>query len=483
LSEQYLKYVKDEQPLDSAASSDSFQREVYVLGSGLYEGATAELARAMTDAPGTVLKAGTGIGLGVGLSILQRRAGFCRLLSQSAAGSLGVAFAADVANRAQITSLALHDAGLSEHNVEQSKKTVAGSLGVMLGDVTVMTAGAALGIGATRLWRGSGAERIPAAVPRGENTSANVKELGMRLTSAPETAPRLEYHIDSASAQSAFGANSRCIPSMAVKEGKLHQQLLVVDAASPTTRLYDMAEPVVFRLKYSDSKSKFSGTAFLLDENGHFATAAHVVERTRGATGSAVSLELASDLLVPGQILLRDVSADVALLKFDPQVLSEALARVGRTIPTPLNFAPPTLTLSQEVALFGRPAHANRTVMTEGRLHDVWQKSPHIGKDGMASTDVLTAVARQRSHVDCWDGSSGGPLVNGNGELIGLLTGSGKMASHSTSSEHVRYLLELARKSPTVPADLPTFTIGRVFDETKGVYRVKVDGLQVIPGS
>jgi len=141
------------------------------------------------------------------------------------------------------------------------------------------------------------------------------------------------------------------------------------------------------------------GSGFVVREDGYIATSNHVVAKV-----NKVRVVLRDGRLVDATIVGRDPSRDFALLKISEKIELKPLKlgdsdklKVGQivlAIGNPLGLeGPPTVTMGVISAL-------NRTV-----------KSPSVVLENVIQTDAAINP-----------GNSGGPLVNLNGEVIGINT-------------------------------------------------------------
>ena len=141
-----------------------------------------------------------------------------------------------------------------------------------------------------------------------------------------------------------------------------------------------------------------TGSGFVLDQNGYILTNAHVVE---GARTVSVRFEGGADS-VDARVVGRDLSTDIAVLKVDP---SQAKLR-----PLPLGNSDDVQVGDPAIAI-GNPFGYDRTV----------------------TTGIISALQRQIrapngftiGHVIQTDapinpGNSGGPLLNSDGQVIGI---------------------------------------------------------------
>lgn len=140
-----------------------------------------------------------------------------------------------------------------------------------------------------------------------------------------------------------------------------------------------------------------TGTGFLIDDHGHVVTNAHVVQ---GA--SQVGLRTADDRVLPAEVVGRDLSTDLAVLQVDPGGLDAE--------PLPLGDSD-AVEVGDPVVAMGNPFGLDDTI-TSGIVSAKQRRIS--GPDGFTIEDVIQTDAAVNP------GNSGGPLVNLDGEVIGV---------------------------------------------------------------
>ncbi|MEA2482598.1 MAG: hypothetical protein QOC55_545 [Thermoleophilaceae bacterium] len=141
-----------------------------------------------------------------------------------------------------------------------------------------------------------------------------------------------------------------------------------------------------------------TGSGFVLDHNGYILTNAHVVEGTRSAS---IRFGEGGDL-VDARVVGQDLSTDIAVLKVDPAAAKLKPLKLGDS----------------------RLMHVGDPVIAIGNP---------FGYDRTVTTGIVSALQRQIrapngftiGHVIQTDapinpGNSGGPLLNSDGEVIGI---------------------------------------------------------------
>jgi S1-C subfamily serine protease len=147
------------------------------------------------------------------------------------------------------------------------------------------------------------------------------------------------------------------------------------------------------------------GSGFVVDEEGHIATNAHVVTSGRGdrlRRAEQVYVEFGDGNRVPGEIVGVDPNADVALLKVDPGGLTLTPLRIGSS---------QGLTVGEPVAAIGSPFGERRS-LSVGVISALDRDIESLTAFTIGNAIQTDAAINQ--------GNSGGPLLNARGEVIGM---------------------------------------------------------------
>lgn len=159
-----------------------------------------------------------------------------------------------------------------------------------------------------------------------------------------------------------------------------------------------------------------SGSGFIVDEQGHVVTNAHVVQ---GA--EKVLVRLSDGAEMEAKVVGRDTLIDVAVLKLD--------LPAGQPLPAIAKFGDSSkMRAGDQVVAIGTALGEFPNTVSEGTVNAV-----HRDFDGMYPIAALV-----QHDAEIWHGNSGGPLLNLRGEVVGVNVagiGSGMMGADSGSAD------------------------------------------------
>ena len=142
-------------------------------------------------------------------------------------------------------------------------------------------------------------------------------------------------------------------------------------------------------------KVDYRATGFLIDKKVYLITNAHVVERMKN-----IYVQNSKGALFAAVTVYTDKNLDLAVLKINDSTYND------EGIYIPYSFKKSSSDLGEQIFTMGFPK--NEIVYGEGYL------SSKSGNDGDSTEYQLTISANP--------GNSGGPVVNKNGEIIGVIT-------------------------------------------------------------
>jgi len=194
----------------------------------------------------------------------------------------------------------------------------------------------------------------------------------------------------------------------------------------------------------------FSGTSFAIDPRGYLLTSAHVV-----ANAAKVYVQNKDGIDYRAKVVYTDKLKDLAVLKIE----DEDFKNLGSL---PYAFRKSNAELAEPVFTLGFPK--NEIVYGEGYL------SALTGMKGDTMASQITISANP--------GNSGGPVLNKNGELIGILNArqtSAEGVVFAIKSKYILETLEELKKIDTGVAYLkvPTTSALRGLDRSKQVEKMR----------
>jgi len=193
----------------------------------------------------------------------------------------------------------------------------------------------------------------------------------------------------------------------------------------------------------------FRATSFLIDGKGYLVTNAHVAKRLR-----SIRVENNKGESFSAVVVSVDDNSDIAILK----IIDAGFKTVSNL---PYSIRKTNVDLAEQLFTLGFPR--NEIVYGEGYL------SAKSGNDGDSTAYQLT--------VSVNPGNSGGPVLNKNGEVIGIITSKQKNADgvvYAAKSLNIYKLLDAIKKaSDTTNIKVPNNTGLKGLDRTLQVKKME----------
>ena len=200
----------------------------------------------------------------------------------------------------------------------------------------------------------------------------------------------------------------------------------------------------------------FRATGFLIDGKGFIATNAHVVNRMK-----TIYVENSKGEYFTAETIYTDQNTDLAILK-----INDTAYKTIYNLPYSINKT--NSDLGEQIFTMGYPR--NEIVYGEGYL------SAKSGNEG-------DSTAYQVS-VSVNPGNSGGPVLNKNGEVIGIITSKNSTADgvvFAAKSKNIYKLLEAAKKNgDTTNIKLPNNTSLKGLDRVQQVKKMEAFVFMVV---
>lgn len=167
--------------------------------------------------------------------------------------------------------------------------------------------------------------------------------------------------------------------------------------------IYEKSNPGVVAIQVLTESGSGLGSGFVFDDEGHIITNYHVVE---GET--ELEVDFASGFKTRGELVGIDTDSDLAIIKVD--------APAEELHPLPLGDSS-EIKVGQTVVAIGSPFRFNGTMTTGivsslGRTLESLRQAP--GGSNFSAGDIIQTDAAINP------GNSGGPLLNLDGEVIGV---------------------------------------------------------------
>lgn len=181
---------------------------------------------------------------------------------------------------------------------------------------------------------------------------------------------------------------------------------------SNTVELVDLLRPSVVHIRSEAATlddfgqlvpSGGVGTGFIVDNDGHIVTNNHVISTDNGAAADNITITLDDGSQHDATIVGRDPPTDIAVLKIDADNLNPAT--LGNS--SALQVGEDVIAIGNALDLSGGPTVTKGVVSALGRL---------IQESNVSIPDAIQTDAAINP------GNSGGPLVNADGEVVGITT-------------------------------------------------------------
>lgn len=164
----------------------------------------------------------------------------------------------------------------------------------------------------------------------------------------------------------------------------------------------------------------YGGSGFAIGSNGYFATNYHVVEKA-----DSIYLQMNNGKAYKASIIKVNTDADLAIVKIDDPSFSFKQAM-------PYTIDKKVAPLGQRIFSIGFPK--DEVVYNEGYI------SSEKGYDGNANAYQLEITANP--------GQSGAPILDRNGNIVGIITGKQSNTSGTTFAVHAEQLLKMIAELP-----------------------------------
>jgi putative serine protease PepD len=202
-----------------------------------------------------------------------------------------------------------------------------------------------------------------------------------------------------------------------------------LDGVNAVTAAAQKASPSVVTISVSSGTSGGTGSGIILAASGHILTNTHVVTLDGQAAHAAIEVRTSDGRVYPGTVVGTDPLSDLAIVQITaPGLVAASLGDSGK-----VKVGDAAIAIGAPLGLSGTVtggivSAANRTIETASSASSGSQSGSSGAVHGSISINVIQTDAAINP------GNSGGPLVNTNGEIIGVNVAIASAGSPSSSS-------------------------------------------------
>jgi 2-alkenal reductase len=274
------------------------------------------------------------------------------------------------------------------------------------------------------------------------------------------------------SLQSTLEASTALKP--AVQEPAAVEAPPIVSQENDLTRLYENVIPGIVSIKVETASGGGMGTGFVYDTNGYIVTNEHVID---GYT--AIEVDFSSGYKINATVVGADKDSDIAVLKVD--------APSSELHPLPLGDSR-AVKVGQSVVAIGNPFGLNGT-MTLGIISALGRTQESNRQASNGGTFSVADMIQTDAAIN--PGNSGGPLLNLNGEVLGINRSirTANTVGGEASNSGVGFALPINLVKRVVPAiikvgqfDYPYMGISTLNSDLMNLAIIKELGLERMTG-
>lgn len=211
--------------------------------------------------------------------------------------------------------------------------------------------------------------------------------------------------------------------------------------------VYERVNPGVVSIFTVTSQGLGSGSGFVYDKEGHIITNYHVIENTQ-----SIEVDFPNGLKVEGTLVGTDLDSDIAVIKVN--------VSQDQLVPLPLGDSD-ELKVGQIVVAIGNPFSTYSSTMTMGIVSAKGRILDSMRTDDNQNSFTAGDIIQTDASIN--PGNSGGPLLNLDGEVIGInraIQSGGMTVQGTTVNTGIGFSIPIN----IVKRVIPTLIRGEVYD-------------------
>jgi S1-C subfamily serine protease len=255
-------------------------------------------------------------------------------------------------------------------------------------------------------------------------------------------------------------------------------ELLLSGVSIP--RLVKQVSPAVVSISVTGPSGQDEGTGMIITHNGYVVTNNHVI--AAAASGGTITVtRTGTNTTLPATLYGTNTADDVALLKIQGTV----------SLPTVTFGASDALEVGDGVVAIGNALalNASTPTVTQG-IVSALGRTVTAANSLSSATETLHNMIQTDAAIN--PGNSGGPLVDSNGQVIGMNTAVAGTTSDGSSSQNIGFaipskmierLIPTLNHAPTTPTTVRKGAYLGVYIETVTRAVARSQGLSVTSGA
>jgi 2-alkenal reductase len=204
-------------------------------------------------------------------------------------------------------------------------------------------------------------------------------------------------------------ANAQTVTLLPVQQQALPDLSALTQAEQQVAQVYQRVSPSVVSITVFTDFGGGGGSGFVIDQQGHIVTNFHVVDQ---AVTEGIIVNFLDGTIVPAEIIGLDPDSDLAVIKVD--------LPAERLQPVPFGSSD-ELVVGQTVLAIGSPFGEEWT-LTSGIVSALERTISGLNQfeneQGQVGNYSIGSVIQTDAAIN--PGNSGGPLLNLNGEVVGV---------------------------------------------------------------